>query len=61
MKGNNLTESVAVQVKESMQSASSYQLKKFTPDEIFQKIDQLRSGFGVCAVLTRTIFISGKT
>ena len=60
MKGNNLTESVAVQVKESMQSASSHQLKKFTPDEKFQKIDQLRSGFESAPSLLEQFLSAGK-
>jgi hypothetical protein len=45
MKDNKLTESAGVQTTQNIQSTSSHQLKKFTPDEIFEKIDQLRSGF----------------
>lgn len=60
MKGNNLTESVAVQVKQSMQASSSHQLKKFTPDEIFQKIDQLRSGFEPAPSVLEQLLSAGK-
>ena len=60
MKGNNLRESAGVETTQSIQSASNHQLKKFTPDEIFEKIDQLRSGFEPAPALLDQFLSAGK-
>ena len=60
MKGNNLRESAGVETTQSIQSASNHQLKKFTPDEIFEKIDQLRSGFEPAPSVLDQFLSAGK-
>lgn len=60
MRDNKLTESAGVETSQSIQSASNHQLKKFSPDEIFEKIDQLRSGFEPAPALLEQFLSAGK-
>lgn len=43
-----------------IQPAATQPLQKFTPDEIFQKIDQLRSGFEAPPTLVEQFLSAGK-